>query len=76
MKTVQRTFSGVLLYRTIRSGFYPGCKDEIIYYPFPSMKELENRNYEFLSHNMLSKSCFNSYVQGFYPCESCFYPPG
>ena len=47
MKTVQRTFSGVLLYRTIRSGFYLGCKDEIIFYPFPSMKELENRNYEF-----------------------------
>jgi hypothetical protein len=47
MKTVQRTFSGALLYRTIRSGFYLGCKDEIIWYPFPSMEELRNKNFEF-----------------------------
>lgn len=47
MKTVQRTFSGILLYRTIRSGFYLGCKDDIIYYPFPSMEELKNKNYDF-----------------------------
>jgi len=47
MKTVQRVFSGSLLYRTIESGFYIGSKDEIIFYPYPDMAELENINYEF-----------------------------
>jgi hypothetical protein len=47
MKTVQRIFSGTLLYRTIESGFYVGSKDEIAYYPYPSMKDLEDINYEF-----------------------------
>lgn len=47
MKTVQRVFSGSLLYRTIESGFYVGSKDEIIFYPYPSLSELENINYEF-----------------------------
>lgn len=47
MKTVQRVFSGQLLYRTIKSGFYVGSKDEIVFYPYPTMKELEDMNYEF-----------------------------
>jgi hypothetical protein len=47
MKTVQRIYSGSLLYRTIESGFYVGSKDEIIYYPYPNLEELENINYEF-----------------------------
>jgi hypothetical protein len=47
MKTVQRTYSGSLLYRTIERGFYVGMKDEIFFYPYPSMSELENINYEF-----------------------------
>jgi hypothetical protein len=47
MKTVQRIFSGTLLYRTIETGFYVGSKDEIAFYPYPSMKELEDINYEF-----------------------------
>ena len=47
MKTVQRVYSGILLYRTIESGFYVGLKDEVLYYPYPTMKELENINYEF-----------------------------
>jgi len=47
MKTVQRIYSGSLLYRTIESGFYVGSKDEIVFYPYPSMAELENINYEF-----------------------------
>jgi hypothetical protein len=47
MKTVQRIFSGTLLYRTIETGFYAGAKDEIVYYPYPAMKELEDINYEF-----------------------------
>lgn len=47
MKTVQRIFSGTLLYRTIESGFYIGSKDDMLYYPYPGMKELEDINYEF-----------------------------
>jgi hypothetical protein len=47
MKTVQRVFSGLLLYRTIASGFYIGTKDDISFYPYPTMSELENINYEF-----------------------------
>jgi len=47
MKTVQRVFSGSLLYRTIESGFYIGSKDEIIFYSYPTLSELEHINYEF-----------------------------
>jgi len=47
MKTVQRIFSGTLLYRTIASGFYVGSKDDIVFYPYPDMKHLEDINYEF-----------------------------
>lgn len=47
MKTVNRVFSGLLLYRTIETGFYVGAKDEIIFYSYPKMSELENINYEF-----------------------------
>ena len=47
MKTVQRVYSGSLLYRTVETGFYVGTKDEIAFYPYPSMVELENINYDF-----------------------------
>jgi hypothetical protein len=47
MKTVNRLFTGELLYRTIASGFYVGARDEIIYYPYPRMAELEKMNYNF-----------------------------
>ena len=47
MKTVQRIYSGSILYRTIESGFYVGIKDDIVFYPYPTMAELENINYEF-----------------------------
>jgi hypothetical protein len=47
MKTVQRVFSGELLYRTIDDGFYVGSTDDIIYYPYPRMEELEKTNYNF-----------------------------
>jgi hypothetical protein len=47
MKTVKRIFSGEILYRTIETGFYIGSVDEILYYPYPTMAELENINYEF-----------------------------
>ena len=47
MKTVHRIFSGELLYRTIDTGFYVGAKDDIVYYPYPKMTELEKINYNF-----------------------------
>jgi hypothetical protein len=47
MKTVQRTFSGTLLYRTIETGFYVGSKDDLVFYPYPDLKHLEDINYEF-----------------------------
>ena len=47
MKTVNQIFSGSLLYRTIESGFYVGSKDEIIFYAYPSLAELESINYQF-----------------------------
>lgn len=48
MKTVIRFYSGELLYRSVASGFYLGTKDDMIYYHYPSMTELEKMNYEFL----------------------------
>ena len=47
MKTVHRIFSGEILYRTIDTGFYVGAKDEIVYYPYPKMSDLEKINYNF-----------------------------
>jgi len=47
MKTVIRIFSGEILYRTIDTGFYVGSKDELVYYPYPRMGEIEKSNYNF-----------------------------
>ena len=47
MKTVHRIFSGELLYRTIDTGFYVGAKDDLVFYPYPKMAELEMINYNF-----------------------------
>jgi hypothetical protein len=47
MKTVNRIFSGELLYRTIHTGFYLGSMGEMAYYPYPRMAELEKINYNF-----------------------------
>jgi hypothetical protein len=47
MKTVHRIFSGELLYRTIETGFYVGAQDDMVYYPYPRMAELEKINYNF-----------------------------
>jgi len=47
LKTVQRTFSGTLLYRTINTGFYAGDKDNLVFYRYPDMAELEDKNYRF-----------------------------
>jgi len=47
MKTVHRIFTGELLYRTIDTGFYVGAKDDMVFYPYPKMPELEMMNYNF-----------------------------
>jgi hypothetical protein len=47
MKTVHRIFSGELLYRTIDTGFYVGANDDILFYRYPKMAELEKENYHF-----------------------------
>jgi len=44
-KIVVRTLMAEILYRTIKSGFYVGDKDAILYYPMPSKEELENKHY-------------------------------
>jgi len=49
MKTVVRSYNGSLLYRTIASGFYVGSGNDMIYYRYPTMQELEEINYDFLS---------------------------
>jgi hypothetical protein len=46
-KTVQRTFNGTLLYRTCTNGFFVASKDEFIFYPYPTMQQLEEENYDF-----------------------------
>jgi hypothetical protein len=46
-KTVQRTFNGTLLYRTCTNGFFVASKEEIVYYPYPDMQQLEQNHYDF-----------------------------
>ncbi len=47
MKTVLRFYNETLLYRTIETGFYVGAGDEIKFYRYPTMAELEQINYDF-----------------------------
>jgi len=47
LKTVLRTFNGTLLYRTCINGFFVASKDEVLYYPYPTMQKLEEENYDF-----------------------------
>ena len=44
-KTVIRQFKGDLSYRTVKDGFFIGEKDRFMYYPFPSIEELEDKYY-------------------------------
>ena len=44
-KTVIRQFKGELSYRTIKTGFFVGNKDDQLYYAFPSLDELEGPYY-------------------------------
>lgn len=45
-KTVIRFYNRDLLYRTIKNGFFIGDKDQTLYYPFPSLRELEEKYYK------------------------------
>jgi hypothetical protein len=47
MKTVLRTYNGELLYRTCTNGFFVASTDELVYYPYPTMKQMEEKNYDF-----------------------------
>ena len=44
-KTVLRIFRGDISYRTIKSGFFIGEPDHYMYYPFPTVEELESKYY-------------------------------
>jgi hypothetical protein len=44
-KTVNRVHSHLFFYRTIKSGFFLGTGDRVIWYPFPSMDELKDKYY-------------------------------
>lgn len=44
-KTVIRQYNGELSYRTIQNGFFIGEMNNYLYYPFPSIEELEDKYY-------------------------------
>ena len=44
-KTVIRQFRGELSYRTIKSGFFFGDQKGYLFFPFPSIEELESKYY-------------------------------
>ena len=43
-KVAARSF-GKFVYRTVRTGFYAGSGDEMLFYPMPSQEELENNHF-------------------------------
>jgi len=44
-KTIIRFFNRDLFYRTIKNGFFVGENENLIYFPFPTVEELENKYY-------------------------------
>jgi hypothetical protein len=44
-KTVIRQYKGELSYRTIKDGFFIGEKENYVFYPFPSVEDLEDKYY-------------------------------
>ena len=44
-KTVTRQHKGDLAYRTVKDGFFIGEGENVLYYPFPSLEELEGEHY-------------------------------
>lgn len=53
-KTVNRTYSPHVRYRCVKSGFYVGDQDALLYYPFPSHSELEKNNHRWWRSAQLS----------------------
>jgi len=47
-KTVMRFFQSDLLYRTCKNGFFIGGQNELLYYHFPSIEELEEKHHAWL----------------------------
>ena len=45
-KTVNRIEQEVIYYRVIKSGFYVGDNNSLLYFPFPSIEDLEKNNHE------------------------------
>jgi hypothetical protein len=45
-KTVNRTYLARVLYRCIKSGFYIGDQNTLLYYPFPSSEDLEKNHHK------------------------------
>ncbi len=46
IKTVNRIQPQSVKYRVIKSGFYVGNHDQVLFYPFPSAQELEKENHD------------------------------
>ena len=44
-KVVLRNMAGELLFRTVKRGFYVGAGDSTLFYPMPSIEDLENKYY-------------------------------
>lgn len=44
-KTVIRVFQGELFFRTVKNGFFIGDQEDLIFYPMPSLEELNNTYY-------------------------------
>ena len=44
-KTVVRFFKGDIAYRTVKNGFFIGDAERVIFYPFPSKKELDSDHF-------------------------------
>ncbi len=44
-KTVIRSLHCEILYRTVQSGFFIGDQNDFLYYPFPSIDELEEKHH-------------------------------
>jgi len=45
IKTVDRIGRQSLIYRCVRTGFYVGDQEGLLYYPYPSLEELEGKHY-------------------------------
>lgn len=44
-KTVDRVWHQSFLYRSVKSGFFVGDNEQILYYPYPSREDLESKYY-------------------------------